>query len=202
VVECPECGEPGPFLGLFLRAGRGESARLWRLEWVSRAPAGFARWIQRFCPRWRRAREIYVNHCAACGAPLADPLGFQRPGGWLCDLGIDVAVSLEGGSVTAEGFSPGAVVLPGGAGLWEDALRLTPRDFRRRFRDLAGFSASSGRAAYRLLSCPPPHRWRLLERCAPGVRPAVDEVFFSFPRAKEAARARWGVAPHSWRSDD
>ena len=62
VVECPECGEPEPFLGLFLRLGTGTNVRLWRLEWVTHAPAGFARWVSKFSVFWRRASEFYVNH--------------------------------------------------------------------------------------------------------------------------------------------
>lgn len=200
VVECPECGEPEPFLGLFLRQGRGEAVRLSRLEWVTQAPLAFVRWVARVCPRWRRAREIFVNHCSSCGSPLADPLGFQERGGWLCDTGIDVAVSSERKATTVAGFSPGAVVVPGGGGLWEEFLRLTPRDFRKRFREGARF-LGEGKNGYRLflITATAPHRWRLVEPSVRGRKPAVDESFFTFPQAKHAASLRFGIAPSAWR---
>jgi hypothetical protein len=203
VVECPECGEPEAFLGLFLRMGRGPATRLWRLEWVTHAPSGFARWVQKSCPRWRRAREIYVNHCSSCGAPLADPLGFQTAGGRLCDTGIDVAALSKGKSLDVAGFSPGAVVLPEGHGLWEESLRVTVRDFRRHYRDLPRFLAHDARLDRTLLLIPAvaPHRWRLTEQTSRGHRPSVDESFFSFPQAKRAAAVRWSVRPSVWRAE-
>ena len=207
VVECPECGEPEPFLGLFLRLGRGPAVRLWRLEWVTHAPGGFAKWVSKFCGFWRRAGEYYVNHCSSCGTPLADSLGFRSDGGpaadgWLCDAGIDVAVSVSPKTLAVSGFSPGAVALPDGHGWWEEALRLTSRDFRRLFREVPRFLGEGGEGL-RLVLMPsaPPHRWRLVERVERGRRPAVDESFFAFPRAKEAARVRFGVLSASWRAD-
>jgi hypothetical protein len=194
VVECPECGEPDPFLGLFLRQGRGATVRLWRLVWVTSAPTAFARWVGGFCPEWRRASEFFVNHCGSCGAPLADPLGFQRGRGWLCDAGIDVAVTAGPTMLSVEGFSPGAVVSSTGYELWEDALRLTPREFRRRFRDAPRFIGEGvGGMRVAVIAAPAPHRWRLLEKAPRGRRPVVDEAFFVFTRAKDAARARFNV---------
>jgi hypothetical protein len=204
VVLCPDCGEPEPFLGLFLRAGRGAEARLWRLEWISHAPAGFARWVQHFSPRWRRKSEIFVNHCGACGAALADPLGFQAAGGWLCDTGIETAVSSVGKSLAVEGFSPGAVVLPEGQVFWEEAYRITARDFRKRFREACRFTAQDG-AGRRWVLWPAtaPHRWRLEgDALVHGRRWGAEESFFSFPQARDAARVRWGVPPDRWRPGD
>jgi hypothetical protein len=196
VVECPECGEPEPFLGLFLKQGRAGAVRLSRLEWVTRAPAAFARWAARVCPRWRRAGEFYVNHCGPCGAALADPLGFRGRAGWLCDTGIDVAVTGRSDELSVEGFSPGAVVVPGGKGLWEEFLRLTSRDFRRRFRESPRFEAPGrGGERWLLAPAPAPHRWRLTEPAVRGRKHAVDEAFFTFARAKEAARARFAAGP-------
>jgi hypothetical protein len=175
------------------------------LEWVTHAPAAFARWVFKFCGFWRRAGEYYVNHCSCCGTPLADPLGFRSDGraadGWLCDAGIDVAVS-SGRSLAVAGFSPGAAVLPDGHGLWEEALRLTSKDFRRLFREIPRFlGEEEGGIRLVLMPSAPPHRWRLVERAERGRRPAVDESFFAFPRAKEAARVRFGVLSASWRAD-
>jgi hypothetical protein len=200
VVECPECGEPEPFLGIFLRQGRAGAVRLSRLEWITHAPGEFVRWVARVCPRWRRAREIYVNHCSSCAAPLADPLGFREPGAWLCDTGIDVAVSTGKKAASVAGFSPGAVVVPGGEGLWEEFLRLTPRDFRKRFREGARF-LGEGKTGYRLflIAAPAPHRWRLVEPSVRGRKPAVDESFFTFTQAKQAASVRFGIPPAAWR---
>jgi hypothetical protein len=202
VVECPECGEPEPFLGVFLRQGRGEAVRLWRLEWITSAPAGFARWAGGISHRWRRAREIFVNHCGSCGTPLADPLGFRSGGGWLCDSGIEVAVSFARETLIVSGFSPGAVVLPGGPDMWDEALRMTPRDFRRRFREVPRFAAMarSGRRFW-LSPAPAPHRWRLLERDRRDGSVPLDETFFTFSQAREAAAVRFGVPIEAWRAE-
>lgn len=200
IVECPECGEPEPFLGIFLRQGKAESVQVIRLEWITHAPPAFVRWVAKVCPRWRRGREIFVNHCSSCGAPLADPLGFQRAGGWLCDTGIDVAVAMAKGTVSVAGFSPGAVGVPDGGGLWQEFLRLTPRDFRKRFREGPRFMGE-GKNGYRLflLASAAPHRWRLVEPSVPGRKPAVDDLFFTFGQARDAARVRFNIPPAAWR---
>ena len=120
----------------------------------------------------------------------------------MCDSGIEVAVSSAREALIVAGFSPGAVVLPGGPDLWEEALRMTPRDFRRRFREVPRFAATErgGRRLW-LAAAPAPHRWRLLERDRRDGTVLLDESFFTFSLAREAASVRFGVPIEAWRAE-